>query len=204
MVSTRKESQFSGFSSLNLKDFIITIPNVLPADEYFEILDHCEQTSDFTRKEKHNNDENTLNQNGSRYDIELTPGRIYDLIRKAFLFGLDEVYPYYDYLIPKEFYHYCSGYWLLKYIEGDYLSCHNDFDAESGSLTMSYLINDDYEGGELQFWKEYKIPNQKNSLHIFPSCLLYPHEVLPITNGIRYSAITWFGAQRPGMDKRDI
>lgn len=187
---------------MNLKDYIITIPNVLPADEYYEILDYCEGTTDFQRQEKSppNGEVNTGDQYGKRFDIKLDFGRIHDLIRKSFLFGLKESLPHYDYLIPPNFYRVTSGYWLLKYIEGDFLSCHTDFQAESGSLTMSYCINDNYEGGELVFWKNYKIPNQKNCLHIFPSCFLYPHEVLPITKGIRYSAITWFGHERAARD----
>lgn len=196
MVSRREESQSSWIHSVNLEDYIITIPNILSADEYYEVLDYCEDTQDFERREKSSEKLDTLHQHGKRYDIRLDDGRIHDLIRKAFLIGLEESLPHYGYFIPPNFYQVTSGYWLLKYIEGDFLSCHSDFQAESGSLTMSYCINDDYEGGELLFWKNHKIPNQKNTVHVFPSCLLYPHEVLPISSGIRYSAITWFGNER--------
>lgn len=181
---------------MNLKDFIFTIPNVLPADEYYELLDYCEETNDFIRTEKPCPEEeiNTIRQNGKRYTIELHSGRIHDLVRKAFIYGLNESLPKYDYMLPNIF-HTVSGYWLLKYDEGDYLTCHNDFDAEAGSLTMSFNINDDYDGGELVFWKNYSIPTQKNCVHVFPSCFLYPHEVTKVTKGSRYAAITWFGKE---------
>ena len=183
---------------MNLKDFIITIPNVLPADEYYELLDYCEETSDFQRQEKSppHGEINTGDQYGMRYDIKLDSGRIHDLVRKAFIFGMNEAVPHYDYFLPPNFFHTTSGYWLLKYKEGDFLTCHNDFQAEAGSITMSFNINDDYEGGELAFWKDYAIPTQKNCVHVFPSSFLYPHEVYPITRGIRYSAITWFGYEQ--------
>lgn len=187
----------------NLKDYIISIPNVLPADEYYELLDYCEETDDFQRQsvvppnglrpgKVNKYGEDTFHQRGERFDIKLENGRIHDLVRKAFLFGLNESLKQYDYLIPK-MYNFVSGYWLLKYSEGDFLTMHTDFQAEAGSITMSYNINDNYEGGELMFWGDYIIPNQKNTIHAFPSCFLYPHEVIPIKKGDRYSAITWFG-----------
>ena len=62
---------------MNLKDFIITVPNVLPADEYYELLDYCEETSDFQRQEKSppHGEINTGDQYGMRYDIKLDSGR---------------------------------------------------------------------------------------------------------------------------------
>lgn len=187
----------------NLKDYILTIPNILPADEYYELFDYCEETHDFQRQsvvppnglrpgKVSKYGEDTFHQRGERYDIKLEQGRIHDLIRKAFIFGLDESLKQYDYLIPKK-YNLVSGYWLLKYSEGDFLTMHTDFQAEAGSITMTYNINDNYEGGELMFWGDYIIPNQKNTIHAFPSCFLYPHEIVPIKKGNRYAAITWFG-----------
>lgn len=190
----------------DLRDYIITIPNILPADEYYELLDFCELTSDFQRQttmppnglrpgrvSKYGED--TFHPIGERFDIKLEDGRYYDLVKKAFTFGLSKSLNYYDYLIPKV-YTTVSGFWLLKYCEGDFLSMHSDFQAESGSITMTYNINDNYEGGELVFWDEYAIPNEKNTIHAFPSCFLYPHEIKPVTKGTRYAAITWFGYER--------
>jgi hypothetical protein len=187
----------------SLKDYILTIPNVLPADEYYEVLDYCEQTNDFQRQsvvppnglrpgKVNKYGEDTFHQRGERFDIKLHDGRIHDLIRKSFIFGLNESLKQYDYLIPK-MYNLVSGYWLLKYSEGDFLTMHTDFQAEAGSITMTYNINENYKGGELVFWDEYVLPNQKNTIHAFPSCFLYPHEIKPIQQGNRYAAITWFG-----------
>lgn len=186
---------------MNLKDFIFTLDNVLSADEYYEILDYCEETNDFNRSEVSYNTVDTLRQRGSRYDINLNQGRIHDLIRKSFLYGLNKILPKYSYFLPPDIYKKVSGYWLLKYGEGDFLSMHNDFQADAGSLTMTYNINDNYEGGDLVFWENYAVETKKNTLHIFPSCFLYPHEITPIIKGIRYSAITWFGY---GKGSRDI
>jgi len=194
----------------DLRDFIITIPNVLPPDEYYNLLDFCEETDQFQRVElfppssldpnkvgKHGED--TFHQRGQRFSIKLKSGLYFNLVKKAFSFGLKQSLNQYDFLLP-EIHRCVSGFWLLKYCKDDFLTMHSDFEAESGSLTMSYCINDDYNGGELVFWDEYVIPNQKNTIHVFPSCFLYPHEVKPVKSGIRYSAITWFGYIRGDLD----
>jgi len=71
---------------------------------------------------------------------------------------------------------------------------HTIFEGERrGIPTLSIvgLLNDDFEGGELEFFGDYKLPLTKGSLVIFPSVFLYPHTVLPITKGTRYSFVSW-------------
>ena len=53
------------------------------------------------------------------------------------------------------------------------------------------LLNDDYEGGNLVMFDDKKINTKKGDLIVFPSLFLFPHEIEPITKGIRYSYITW-------------
>jgi predicted 2-oxoglutarate/Fe(II)-dependent dioxygenase YbiX len=62
-----------------------------------------------------------------------------------------------------------------------------------GIPTLSILgaINDDYEGGELIFWESEKIVLKAGSIMIFPSNFMYPHKVLPVTKGTRYSYVSW-------------
>jgi predicted 2-oxoglutarate/Fe(II)-dependent dioxygenase YbiX len=54
-------------------------------------------------------------------------------------------------------------------------------------------LNDDFEGGEFVFFnKELKYKLEKGDAIMFPSNFMYPHEVMPVTQGTRYSIITWF------------
>ena len=53
------------------------------------------------------------------------------------------------------------------------------------------LLNNDYEGGEFVFWGDYKVEIKKGSVLAFPSIYLFPHEVKPVTKGVRYSWISW-------------
>jgi hypothetical protein len=87
-----------------------------------------------------------------------------------------------------------TGYELLRYETGQFYVQHTDSYIERPrALSCSIALNDDYEGGEFAFFDReltYKIP--KGSAILFPSNFMYPHEIMPVTNGTRYSIITWF------------
>ena len=71
---------------------------------------------------------------------------------------------------------------------------HDMFDGErKGIPTLSIIgiLNDDYEGGELIMFQDKKIDTKKGDLLIFPSNFLYPHEIMPVTKGARYSYVSW-------------
>ena len=70
-------------------------------------------------------------------------------------------------------------------------SCTNN---KTRKLSMSIILNDDYEGGEFEF---FSYPQNKNLIKektgtviVFPSYL--QHRVRPVTKGIRYSLVVWF------------
>lgn len=86
-----------------------------------------------------------------------------------------------------------SGYELLRYSEGQFYTEHTDhFKEQPRTLSVSINLNDDYEGGEFAFFnREIIAKNPKGSVIIFPSNFMYPHEVMPVTKGTRYSIITW-------------
>jgi Rps23 Pro-64 3,4-dihydroxylase Tpa1-like proline 4-hydroxylase len=87
-----------------------------------------------------------------------------------------------------------SGYDLLKYEVGDFYKTHTDsFKDRPRAVSCSFMLNDDYEGGEFAFFNRelvYKL--KKGSCIMFPSNFMYPHEIMPVTSGTRYSIVTWF------------
>jgi Rps23 Pro-64 3,4-dihydroxylase Tpa1-like proline 4-hydroxylase len=87
-----------------------------------------------------------------------------------------------------------SGYELLRYKEGQFYTQHTDsFKARPRAVSCSLALNDDYEGGEWGFFdREMVIKAPKGSAVLFPSNFMYPHEIMPVTKGTRYSVITWF------------
>jgi predicted 2-oxoglutarate/Fe(II)-dependent dioxygenase YbiX len=87
-----------------------------------------------------------------------------------------------------------SGYELLRYKEGQFYTQHTDsFKARPRAVSCSFALNDDYEGGEWGFFDRKKVLKApKGSAVLFPSNFMYPHEIMPVTKGARYSVITWF------------
>lgn len=87
-----------------------------------------------------------------------------------------------------------SGYELLRYKEGQFYDEHTDsFKDRPRAVSCSFALNDNYEGGEFAFFNGAEIHKiKKGSCILFPSNFMYPHKIMPVTKGIRYSIITWF------------
>jgi len=87
-----------------------------------------------------------------------------------------------------------SGYELLRYQIGQFYKQHTDsYKDRPRAVSCSFMLNDDYEGGEFAFFEgELKFKPKKGSVLMFPSNFMYPHEIMPVTQGVRYSIITWF------------
>lgn len=87
-----------------------------------------------------------------------------------------------------------TGYGLLRYKEGQFYVQHTDsFKTQQRALSCSFLLNDDYEGGEFAFFdREIVIKGSKGSIIMFPSNFMFPHEIMPVISGTRYSIITWY------------
>ena len=86
---------------------------------------------------------------------------------------------------------------------GDHLSVYNQSDnkflhGQVRKLSMTVLLNDNYEGGEFQFasYTQEKCTidtpefNKTGMIIVFPSDM--EHRVAPVTKGIRYSLVVWF------------
>lgn len=85
----------------------------------------------------------------------------------------------------------------LRYTEGGFYDLHHDWYEEMPrQMSFIYLLNNDYEGGELEFQNyhskdSYKIKTAPNRLIIWPSNFMFPHKVNKVTRGIRYSIVAW-------------
>jgi len=88
-----------------------------------------------------------------------------------------------------------TGYNLLRYNENQFYAQHIDSDygnAPNRVISCSIQLNDDYEGGEFAFFnREMLIRSKKGSIIMFPSNFMYPHEIMPVLKGTRYSITTW-------------
>jgi len=88
---------------------------------------------------------------------------------------------------------------FIRYFPGQTMRNHCDhihdmFDGERKGipvLSIIGILNDDFEGGELIMFEDKKIDTKKGDLIIFPSIFLYPHEITPVSRGVRYSYVSW-------------
>jgi len=84
---------------------------------------------------------------------------------------------------------------MSQYGIGGHYNWHMDSRApvnnEQRKLSISILLNDDFEGGglEIESNKDENVLKCQGDIVIFPSFL--QHRVLPVTDGIRYSAVSW-------------
>jgi PKHD-type hydroxylase len=102
---------------------------------------------------------------------------------------------------------------ITRYTKGGFYSWHKDgigshitagnlpdnkfLHGNTRKLSMSILLNDDYEGGDFQIHGTsnhgevaFTPVSGEGSVIVFPS--FTEHQVAPITKGIRYSLVTWF------------
>jgi hypothetical protein len=87
---------------------------------------------------------------------------------------------------------------ILKYENYGHYKFHTDHHASAPrTMTIVYLLNNDYEGGNLVFGDHTStkeiltIERVPNRAIIWPSNFLFPHKVIPITKGVRYSIVSW-------------
>lgn len=86
-----------------------------------------------------------------------------------------------------------------RYQKGQTMRIHCDhiktlFEGEvKGIPVLSIIINfnDDYKGGDLIFWDDYKVDLGEGDVVVFPSLFLFPHRIEEVTKNIRYSGVAW-------------
>lgn len=62
---------------------------------------------------------------------------------------------------------------------------------DSSAYTINIALNDDYEGGEVNFIKKGKIKNKKGYALLHPGRITHYHEGLPVTKGTKYINVSF-------------
>lgn len=94
--------------------------------------------------------------------------------------------------------HVSSGYSLLRYREGGFFKEHVDVARDHpvlGHRRLSTVVfcNDDYEGGQLVFPRQgITVEPEQGAMVLFPSGFTHPHEARPVTEGTKYSIVSWY------------
>jgi len=83
---------------------------------------------------------------------------------------------------------------ILKYGKGHHFENHiDDNKGIPRTFSISYYLNDDYEGGEIEFPRfGLKVKPKANMAILFAANYVYNHKIYPVTEGTRYTVVNWF------------
>jgi hypothetical protein len=84
-------------------------------------------------------------------------------------------------------------YGILKYGVGQKFTNHiDDHPSYHRRVSTVYYLNDNYEGGEINFPRfSITFKPKANQMLIFPSTYVYNHSVSPVIQGERYAVVSW-------------
>lgn len=189
-------------NSFKLTDFILQ-KNVIPVELCSELIDltktdHWQQHQWYDVK---------VNESRS-YDKELDvlfpdpvlTNKLFEIVVGSFAeYFVDVCKPLHSQINFTQTINSCCGIRMNRYSEGTLMKPHFDhihslFDGSQKGipvLSMIGILNDDYQGGDLVFFDDYKVETKVGDLIIFPSSFLYPHAIKEVTKGTRYSFVSW-------------
>lgn len=87
---------------------------------------------------------------------------------------------------------YWEAFNFIRYKPGQHFMEHHDHGfSYNCTLSLVTYLNDDFKGGELFFRLQgiTYVPKEGDTV-IFPSNFMYPHQALPVIEGIKYSLVT--------------
>lgn len=190
---------FSSKASKCLEDYIFTLDNVVPEELCDRILEEYRECTFWTPTSVGNGNVNDQIRNCDTINISenIVLQKNFDVRKKLdddFYVCASKAINEYRKLFPEVASEIDTGYGLLRYREGQFYIQHTDsFKHQQRSVSCSFLLNDDYDGGEFAFFdREIIIKGAKGSIVMFPSNFMFPHEIMPVISGTRYSIITWY------------
>ena len=188
--------------SSDLHDYIISFDNILPKEILYNFKKICKESTKFK-------DAAIINKNNQKIDTKTRKTSMWNLNTVGvdsltqvhwanFMLNTFRIFiaDYQKKINSNEPFQ-INDIQVLKYNLGGHYVFHTDHHRNVPRVfSCIFLINDDYEGGELIFKypnseKKTKINKKENRMIVWPSNFLYPHSVLPVTKGERYSVVAW-------------
>jgi len=182
-----------------LEDFIVQLPGALPQGFCAALLGEYAASGEWTasrtgdgavRRDLRHADNIQLSHDGVIARNRAVRQRLNDaLVRHTAAALKHYIARYPHFRITQD-----TGFELLRYPEGGFFRQHTDaYHEVQRALACSYLLDDAFEGGAFAFFdrgRTYTL--RKGDALLFPANFMYPHEVLPVTRGVRYAIVTWF------------
>jgi len=182
----------------NLEKYIVTIPNLVSnklCDEILAEYINCTDWIDAITRGGQDNKTRNCKTVGISTEVVINNNKDIrkNIDTEMFFFASNAIKEY------RKLFTHCviekdTGYELLKYDKGCFYIQHTDsFSDRPRAVSCSFALNDDFEGGEFAFFDgNLKKTLRKGDAIMFPSNFMYPHQILPVITGTRYSIVTWF------------
>ena len=186
----------------DLHNYIICFDNVLPKEIFFNFKKICKEYIKYQDALVVDNNSHKIDKKVRQTSMwNLTPVGVNSLTQvhwANFMFNTFNIFikEYMKKIGCDELFQ-VNNIQVLKYGLWCHYVFHTDYcKSIPRAFSCIFLINDDYEGGDLIFKyphseKKTKIDKRENRMIIWPSNFLYPHSVLPVTKGERYSVVAW-------------
>ena len=184
----------------NILDYIIVVPKAVPDSLCNAIVNEYKDSGEWkigymsgeVRKDVRNCQNIIISESATlRINLEHRTALDNQLFHIAGKVIKDYTQKFGSFTIEKD-----EGYTLLRYETGQFIKTHIDdgeTDFNRRKVSCSFALNDEYTGGEFSFFNgEHTLKLDKGSILLFPSTFVYPHEILEVKSGTRYSIVTWF------------
>ena len=185
--------------SLKIEDYVKVYTNVLDKSECDNLVEKLkvehkvELASPFTDLIRKGG---VININPRKLELKSTVDSVVEKVSEHINTNYcQEIRPFF-YAYGNKLDHY--DFQVLRYDKNDFFRVHHDHYAESMNfsrlLTACIYLNDDYQGGNLDFPSiEKSFRFNTGDIIVFPSNWMFYHGVSPITSGVRFSIVMWLG-----------
>jgi predicted 2-oxoglutarate/Fe(II)-dependent dioxygenase YbiX len=185
--------------SLSLIDYI-KVYNIIEQNSIKSILHQLQEEDLWKRHQWTNSENNDVVRQGDE-ELFVSDGSLseqYNLIMSNIYNSISNYirdvnipeFTYWQGYTPLRFNRYKENQTMLKHID----RIKSIFDGTRRGvpiLSVVGLLNDNFSGGDFIMFDDYKVNLKAGDIMIFPSSFTFPHQVTHITEGTRYSFVSW-------------
>jgi len=178
-----------------LSDYIFFYPDAMEVETCNQIMNRYDKNAEWSKSTFTTKYENTGTSKVAMDEFWIgEPLPNYKDIKETFEYCVGDYTKYFSRITSTEY----TDFRINRYKEGGFMHSHIDnihhsHGQKSGypHLTSLIFLNDDYEGGDFVLCGDKYIEKIQGSAIVFPSNFMFPHEVLEVTKGKRFSIMTW-------------
>ena len=182
-------------SNQQISDYIFFYPDVMDAKTCEWIINRYDTTAKWQQSTFSTAYKNTGTSQVAMDEYWIrSQAPYYKDIKESFKYCVDDYISIYDKIKSTEY----TDFRMNRYKIGGFMNQHIDNIHYSHGqkqgyphLTSLLFLNDDYDGGEFVLCGDKYIEKIQGSAVVFPSNFMYPHEVKEVTDGKRFSVMTW-------------